>query len=151
MLCLTTFEDENLKYCPNCDFLPKSSRILIDYDKYEAYLSELQNPNSTTRKQYDKLMSRFSHNNNSSPELTDMLNSDLVEEKRFAEVISQVQSQNSMSEQSVNLPKCPTCGSTNIRHISSTERGVNAVMFGFFGNKRKCQFECLNPNCRYRW
>jgi transposase-like protein len=50
-----------------------------------------------------------------------------------------------------NLPKCPTCGSTNIRHISSTERGVNAVMFGFFGNKRKCQFECLNPNCRYRW
>lgn len=51
----------------------------------------------------------------------------------------------------INLPKCPTCGSTNIRHISSTERGVNAVMFGFFGNKRKCQFECLNPNCRYRW
>lgn len=50
-----------------------------------------------------------------------------------------------------NLPKCPTCGSTNIRHISSAERGVNAVMFGFFGNKRKCQFECLNPNCRYRW
>lgn len=50
-----------------------------------------------------------------------------------------------------NLPKCPTCGSTNIRHISSTERGVNAVMFGLFGNKRKCQFECLNPNCRYRW
>jgi DNA-directed RNA polymerase subunit RPC12/RpoP len=50
-----------------------------------------------------------------------------------------------------NIPKCPTCGSTNIRHISSTERGVNAVMFGFFGNKRKCQFECLNPNCRYRW
>ena len=50
-----------------------------------------------------------------------------------------------------NLPKCPTCSSTNIRHISSTERGVNAVMFGFFGNKRKCQFECLNPNCKYRW
>ena len=54
-------------------------------------------------------------------------------------------------DQPSNLPKCPTCGSTNIRHISSTERGVNAVMFGFFGNKRKCQFECLNPNCRYRW
>ena len=50
-----------------------------------------------------------------------------------------------------NLPKCPTCGSPNIRHISSTERGINAVMFGLLGNKRKCQFECLNPNCRYRW
>lgn len=58
---------------------------------------------------------------------------------------------NDVHAQPQNLPKCPTCGSTNIRHISSTERGVNAVMFGFFGNKRKCQFECLNPNCRYRW
>lgn len=53
--------------------------------------------------------------------------------------------------QEENLPKCPTCGSTNIRHISSVERGVNAVLFGLLGNKRKCQFECLNPNCRYRW
>lgn len=50
-----------------------------------------------------------------------------------------------------NIPKCPTCGSTNIRHISATERGVNAFMFGIFGTKRKHQFECQNPNCKYRW
>ena len=50
-----------------------------------------------------------------------------------------------------NIPKCPTCGSTNIRRITATERGVNAVMFGVFGTKRKCQFECQNPNCKYRW
>jgi len=50
-----------------------------------------------------------------------------------------------------NVPKCPTCGSTDIRHISATERGVNAFMFGIFGNKRKCQFECQNPKCKYRW
>ena len=50
-----------------------------------------------------------------------------------------------------NVPKCPTCGSTNIRHITATERGVNAVVFGVFGTKRKCQFECQNPNCKYRW
>ena len=50
-----------------------------------------------------------------------------------------------------NLPKCPTCGSTNIRRIGATERGANALMFGLLGNKRKCQFECQNPNCRYRW
>ena len=50
-----------------------------------------------------------------------------------------------------NVPKCPTCGSTNIRRITATERGMNAVMFGVFGTKRKCQFECQNPNCKYRW
>ena len=69
----------------------------------------------------------------------------------YISLTSKSQLDSEASSQTANLPKCPTCGSTNIRHISSTERGVNAVMFGFFGNKRKCQFECLNPNCRYRW
>lgn len=50
-----------------------------------------------------------------------------------------------------NVPTCPICGSTNIRRITATERGVNAVMFGVFGTKRKHQFECQNPNCKYRW
>ena len=48
-------------------------------------------------------------------------------------------------------PRCPTCGCTNIRRISSTEKMGNAMAFGLFGNKRKQQFECLNPQCRYRW
>lgn len=74
-----------------------------------------------------------------------------VERKRFDKMMAQLQPNYNAPEQEDNKPQCPTCGSTNIRHISSAERGVNAVMFGFFGNKRKCQFECLNPNCRYRW
>ena len=47
--------------------------------------------------------------------------------------------------------KCPTCGCPNVHRISSTEKLGNAMAFGFFGNKRKQQFECMNPNCRYRW
>ena len=76
----------------------------------------------------------------------------LCEEKLVSEAVySNRMSAARQKAKEANIPKCPTCGSTNIRHISSTERGVNAVMFGFFGNKRKCQFECLNPNCKYRW
>lgn len=48
-------------------------------------------------------------------------------------------------------PKCPTCGTENIRKISDAERGANAFMFGLMGNKRKYQFECMNPNCKYKW
>ncbi|MEG0941316.1 MAG: hypothetical protein RSE64_05405 [Oscillospiraceae bacterium] len=48
-------------------------------------------------------------------------------------------------------PKCPTCGYENVRRISDGEKLGNAVMLGYLGNKRKMQFECLNPNCRYRW
>ena len=48
-------------------------------------------------------------------------------------------------------PKCPTCGCTEIRKISATEKVVNIGMFGLLGNKRKYQFECLNPACKYKW
>jgi len=49
------------------------------------------------------------------------------------------------------MPKCPTCGSENIRRISQNERSGNALMFGLYGNKRKYQFECLNKSCGYKW
>lgn len=51
--------------------------------------------------------------------------------------------------QSYNQPKCPTCGSTNIKKITATQKASNAVLFGLFGNKRKKQFHC--NNCGYEW
>ena len=47
------------------------------------------------------------------------------------------------------VPKCPTCGSTNLKRISSTQKATNAVLFGLFGNKRSKQFHC--NNCGYEW
>lgn len=49
----------------------------------------------------------------------------------------------------INTPKCPTCGSTNIKKISSTTKVTNTVLFGIFGNKRKKQFHC--ESCGYEW
>ena len=46
-------------------------------------------------------------------------------------------------------PKCPTCGSPKLRHISGTEKVVSTMALGFFSNKRRQQFECLN--CGYKW
>ena len=46
-------------------------------------------------------------------------------------------------------PKCPTCGSPKLRHISGTEKVISTMALGFFSNKRKQQFECLN--CGYKW
>lgn len=48
-----------------------------------------------------------------------------------------------------STPKCPTCGSTNIKKISSTAKVTNTVLFGIFGNKRKKQFHC--ESCGYEW
>lgn len=70
---------------------------------------------------------------------------DKARQKQIEEIKKQAE------EDKKYIPKCPTCGCENVRKISSTERGVNAVMFGVYGTKRKCQFECQNPNCKYRW
>lgn len=48
-----------------------------------------------------------------------------------------------------NIPKCPTCQSTNIKKISATSKATNAMLFGLFGNKRKKQFHC--NSCGYEW
>lgn len=49
----------------------------------------------------------------------------------------------------LNVPKCPTCGSTNIVKISGAERALNAAAFGLLGNRRKYHWHC--NNCKYEW
>jgi len=48
-----------------------------------------------------------------------------------------------------NIPKCPTCKSTNIKKISATSKVVGGAMFGLFSSKVRNTFEC--KNCRYKW
>lgn len=48
-----------------------------------------------------------------------------------------------------NLPKCPTCGSTNLEKISDIKKGVHAVAFGIFSKTAFSQYKCRN--CGYKW
>ncbi len=50
---------------------------------------------------------------------------------------------------SSNVPKCPTCQSTNLRKISTTAKAANTALFGIFGTKRHKTFHC--NNCGYEW
>ena len=55
------------------------------------------------------------------------------------------------SQYSAFTVKCPTCGCTEVQKISNTSKVINAGVFGLLGNKRRYQYECLNPNCKYMW
>ena len=46
-------------------------------------------------------------------------------------------------------PKCPTCGSTNIRKISTGERMVSVGILGLFSKKINKSFKC--GSCGYTW
>ena len=48
-----------------------------------------------------------------------------------------------------NKPKCPTCGSTNIKKISTTSKVLGAAMWGLFSKTAHSQFQC--GNCGYKW
>ena len=48
-----------------------------------------------------------------------------------------------------NMPKCPTCGSLNVRHISGGERVASVGFFGIFSKKINKTFKC--GNCGYTW
>lgn len=51
--------------------------------------------------------------------------------------------------QNTNVPKCPTCQSTNIKKISTAKKATHGIMFGIFSKTAFSQFECCN--CGYKW
>ena len=48
-----------------------------------------------------------------------------------------------------NVPKCPTCGSTNIKKISSMSKAVGMLTLGILDADIHRTFYC--KNCGYRW
>ena len=70
-------------------------------------------------------------------------NSEIVDYSPNSNLIDKPQSQQA------NTPKCPTCGSTNVKHISTLNRAVSIGVFGLFSSKIGKNYECLN--CKAKW
>ena len=64
---------------------------------------------------------------------------------------TQLQQQEQIKEQqkSNNQPYCPHCKSTNIKPMSTLNRGASIAMWGIFSKKINKSFEC--KNCGYTW
>lgn len=61
----------------------------------------------------------------------------------------QIAAANAQAQELLNKPKCPTCGSTNIKKIGGIERGASIDAFGIFSKKINKTFKC--NNCGYTW
>lgn len=48
-----------------------------------------------------------------------------------------------------NIPRCPTCGSTDISKISWTERTMSIIGLGILSKKIGKSFKC--NHCKYTW
>lgn len=72
----------------------------------------------------------------------DMFNKRMSDRAKLAHGASILEEQN-------RVPKCPTCGSTNVRRMSGVERGASIAAFGIFSKKINKTFKC--GNCGYTW
>ena len=93
-------------------------------------------------------------------EMNNLRNNDIVAYKAKVAEFKAIYKQNHPDEeeaenglmvkkQSSNLPKCPTCGSTNIRKIKTGERTASIIGFGIFSRKANKTWKC--ENCGYLW
>lgn len=57
--------------------------------------------------------------------------------------------QQESATQQQNIPKCPTCGSTNIKKISAGSRWLSTGLFGISSGKMGKSMEC--KNCGYKF
>ena len=48
-----------------------------------------------------------------------------------------------------NIPKCPTCGSTNIKRITTLDRAISIGFLGLLSGDIGKNYECLN--CKAKW
>ncbi len=48
-----------------------------------------------------------------------------------------------------NVPKCPTCGSTNVQRIGTGEKMVSGALWGLFSTKIRKNYKC--NSCKYMW
>ena len=76
-------------------------------------------------------------------------NKRLKEEKRRDERSFYLNQQRAKNPPSKNIPKCPTCGSTNVDKISTLNRAVSIGFLGLASDKIGKQFCC--KDCGYKW
>lgn len=80
---------------------------------------------------------------------------DQFSEEAYEDRIRTVKRENSArqstqsSKQPTNVPKCPTCGSTNIRKIGAGERTASILGLGLFSRKINKTWKC--NNCGHTW
>lgn len=80
-----------------------------------------------------------------------------VDKREYSESPEGIEEQNqqtrkwmrSQQNSNIGIPKCPTCGSTNIRKISTGERMVSVGILGLFSKKINKSFKC--NACGYTW
>lgn len=70
-------------------------------------------------------------------------------EKRQQQATLDMMRMEKQQAQRANVPKCPTCGSTNVEKISTAKKAFGFAMVGLFSSNLGKTMRC--KNCGYKW
>ena len=129
--CTKEITNKKLTVCPFCECID-----LLDKDSYDSIIQNYKNASNTAKQMFYK-----------DPTFIKLMNYHPEMFKR--EMPNPVIYTKPQSQQNTNKPKCPTCGSTNVKHISTLNRAVSIGVFGLFSSKIGKNYECLN--CKSKW
>lgn len=80
--------------------------------------------------------------------MDELKSKDIIEfNLKMSQFKSQVNQQKATEKS--NVPKCPTCGSTNIEKISVGKKALGGAMFGIFSSNIRNTMHC--KNCGAKW
>lgn len=135
---------EDLKNNPNICFIADKPRDL------SVFLKKILNDEPPNLLQYE--MFKFARNEGWVDDIRgdvalDILNY-MVEHHEVPKTWKSYDEQHSFQFQP-QVPKCPTCGSTNIKKLDVIDRGLSVGIFGLGSKKINKSFLCRN--CKYTW
>ena len=139
--CQTYFftDLEEMNCCPHCN-----SQLEISDITYENYKSmpKVKKCKNCKRK-YPKIFIKC-------PKCNQQLIKLSTENKQLDKQVNEIRKEiQEHQEKQQNTPKCPTCGSTNVRPISATKKATGFVLAGVFSSNFGKSYEC--ENCKYKW
>lgn len=136
------FNPDNEEVCPQCSYKHSIDTGMNSLDVNNMLMKNhkkwLETKN-TMRKKYT-------------------INSDVFDQDLYNKIIKEEYEREHLNDDVVttpakpvvkNIPKCPTCGSTNIEKISATKKLAGSMLFGLFSKDAKSTFHC--KNCNYKW
>lgn len=139
------------KYCPKCGditFIQKS--IICDFcnepyivTNYEWHPDDWCSGKNISKEIFEKYVKP-------NPLFDEELyNKRIALEKSQQEATLDMMRMEKQQTQRANVPKCPTCGSTNVERISTAQKAFGFALVGLFSSNLGKTMHC--KDCGYKW
>lgn len=137
------------KYCPKCGEINFIDSITNCHFCNEPYVitDYKWSLDDGDRNMYKIILEEYAKPNPLFDE--ELYNKSIALEKSQQQATLDIMRMEKQQAQKANVPKCPTCGSTNVEKISTAQKAFGFALVGLFSSNLGKTMHC--KNCGYKW